>query len=225
MRLNLFPFAPAMLQAPLPLSRSALAPRISGSPLRASRCRRRGISPASCTTCRPAMAPRSSFRRSTKPSERTASALSLISSSTTGAFAHPLPSSPSLPIGAPCAIAILPLLPTGRPCNERRCADEQDENGVWNLYGDDIDHEGNKINWGKWAITGDDPDFQGQGNPDTGDDYGAAPDLDHLNPELRAALINWMSWLKGEVQCCAHQLDVVAWCLLCPIPSWYALIP
>ena len=40
---------------------------------------------------------------------------------------------------------------------------------------DDIEHEGERINWGKWAITCDDPDFGGEGCHDTGDDYGPAP--------------------------------------------------
>lgn len=40
---------------------------------------------------------------------------------------------------------------------------------------DDISHTGEKIDWGQWAITGDDPDFNGTGNPDTGEDYGPAP--------------------------------------------------
>ncbi len=40
---------------------------------------------------------------------------------------------------------------------------------------DDINHKGEKIDWGQWAITGDDPDFGGQGSADTGDDYGPAP--------------------------------------------------
>lgn len=40
---------------------------------------------------------------------------------------------------------------------------------------DDVNHKGEKIDWGQWAITGDDPDFGGTGNPDTGDDYGPAP--------------------------------------------------
>ena len=39
-----------------------------------------------------------------------------------------------------------------------------------------------------WAITSDDPEFGGQGNPDTGADFWAAPDLDHANPKLREAL-------------------------------------
>ena len=40
---------------------------------------------------------------------------------------------------------------------------------------DDIEHEGEKVDWGKWAITCDDPDFGGEGQHDTGDDYGPAP--------------------------------------------------
>lgn len=40
---------------------------------------------------------------------------------------------------------------------------------------DDVDHNGKAIDWGKWAITNNDPDFRGDGNPDTGEDYGAAP--------------------------------------------------
>ena len=40
---------------------------------------------------------------------------------------------------------------------------------------DDVDHRGNRIDWGRWAITSNDPDFKGEGNPDTGEDYGAAP--------------------------------------------------
>ena len=40
---------------------------------------------------------------------------------------------------------------------------------------DDVNHKGEKLDWGQWAITGNDPDFGGTGNPDTGDDYGPAP--------------------------------------------------
>lgn len=78
-----------------------------------------------------------------------------------------------------------------------RCAQMQDENGIWNTYTDDIDHEGNKVNWGKWAIV--EGDFGGTGNKDSGEDFHAAPDLDHENPELRSALISWLCFLKNQV--------------------------
>lgn len=79
-----------------------------------------------------------------------------------------------------------------------RCADEKVD-GVWNKFRDDVDHNNLPIDWGKWAITGDDPVFQGTGNPDTGDDYGPAPDLDHANTDLRAALKEWLGWLQHEI--------------------------
>jgi len=87
-----------------------------------------------------------------------------------------------------------------------RCADEQTD-GVWNKFRDDVDHTGKKIDWGKWAITGNDPVYGGTGNPDTGDDYGAAPDLDHLNPDLRAALKDWLNWLKDDLGFVGWRLD------------------
>ena len=43
------------------------------------------------------------------------------------------------------------------------------ENGVWNKYRDDIEHKGRRIDWGRWAICSNDPEFQGTGNPDTGE--------------------------------------------------------
>ena len=45
----------------------------------------------------------------------------------------------------------------------------------WLSYRDDVTHDGEKIDWGKWAITCDDPDFGGEGMHDTGEDYGPAP--------------------------------------------------
>lgn len=79
-----------------------------------------------------------------------------------------------------------------------RCADEMVD-GVWNKFRDDVDHLGRAIDWGKWAITSNDPLFKGTGNPDTGEDYGPAPDLDHANPDLRAALKDWLLWLHKDI--------------------------
>ncbi|KAF6262946.1 glycoside hydrolase superfamily [Scenedesmus sp. NREL 46B-D3] len=80
-----------------------------------------------------------------------------------------------------------------------RCADSQDEQGRWNNYHDDHDHEGHSIDWGQWAITCDDHEFGGQGNKDTGDDFWGAPDLDHTNSHLREALVHWLQHLRDNV--------------------------
>nr|QKY15147.1 alpha-amylase (AMY) [Polytomella parva] len=89
-----------------------------------------------------------------------------------------------------------------------RCADDMVD-GVYNKFRDDVDHQGRRIDWGQWAITSNDPNFKGTGNPDTGDDYGPAPDLDHANPELRAALKDWLKWLHEDIGFEGWRLDFV----------------
>ncbi|MEW5308394.1 MAG: hypothetical protein WDW38_000359 [Sanguina aurantia] len=43
-----------------------------------------------------------------------------------------------------------------------RCADEQAD-GVWNIYHDDVDHRGKRLDWRQWAITRGRPLLQGPG--------------------------------------------------------------
>ncbi|KAG1652649.1 hypothetical protein FOA52_009212 [Chlamydomonas sp. UWO 241] len=88
-----------------------------------------------------------------------------------------------------------------------RCADEKGEDGKYNDFRDDVDHAGKDIDWGKWAITCDDHEFGGTGNPDTGESYHAAPDLDHANPELRSSLKDWLSWLADDLGFKSWRLD------------------
>lgn len=42
-----------------------------------------------------------------------------------------------------------------------------------------------------------------------GADYAPAPDLDHTNPELRAALKDWLGWLARDVGFGGWRLDFV----------------
>lgn len=44
------------------------------------------------------------------------------------------------------------------------------------------------IAWDESAVTSDDPEFAGKGAKDTGDDFHAAPDLDHTNATVQAGL-------------------------------------
>lgn len=80
-----------------------------------------------------------------------------------------------------------------------RSADEQNEDGVWNQYRDDVPHPGKKIDWGEWAVVGDDEKFDGTGNPDTGEGYGPSPDIDHANSTVREGLLDWLKWLRSEL--------------------------
>ena len=88
-----------------------------------------------------------------------------------------------------------------------RCADAQDEHGVWNTFRDDIPHPGSRIDWGPWAITCNDPDFNGKGSRDTGEDYGPSPDLDHNHPVVQQGIIDWMRWLRTHIGFEGWRLD------------------
>ena len=89
-----------------------------------------------------------------------------------------------------------------------RTADARGVDGAWNVFAD-LDADGEPIHWGDWAITCDDPAFFGKGAPDSGENYGPAPDLDHANPELRFALKRWMAWLRDEIGFGGFRFDFV----------------
>lgn len=73
-----------------------------------------------------------------------------------------------------------------------RCGSHQD-GGFWNVF----HHPSGKAMWEKWALSSG--DNGGTGKPDTGDDFGAAPDIDHTNANVRKDLVEWMLWLKNSI--------------------------
>ncbi|KAI8540150.1 hypothetical protein RHMOL_Rhmol09G0239900 [Rhododendron molle] len=57
-----------------------------------------------------------------------------------------------------------------------------------------------RLDWGpSFICKGDSNCSDATGNPDMGDDFPLAPDVDHLNPTVRKDLLDWMNWLKTEI--------------------------
>lgn len=92
------------------------------------------------------------------------------------------------------------LLALGDVVLNHRCAQKQSPNGVWNIFG-------GKIAWGPEAIVCDDPNFQGRGNPSTGDIFHAAPNIDHSQEFVRRDIKEWLNWLRNDIGFDGWRLD------------------
>ncbi|XP_024021365.1 alpha-amylase 3, chloroplastic isoform X3 [Morus notabilis] len=83
-----------------------------------------------------------------------------------------------------------------------RCAQYQNQNGVWNVFG-------GRLNWDDRAIVADDPHFQGRGNKSSGDNFHAAPNIDHSQDFVRKDIKEWLCWLRKEIGYDGWRLDYV----------------
>ncbi|QCD82721.1 alpha-amylase 3, chloroplastic [Vigna unguiculata] len=83
-----------------------------------------------------------------------------------------------------------------------RCAHYKNPNGIWNLFG-------GRLNWDERAIVADDPHFQGRGNKSSGDNFHAAPNIDHSQEFVRKDLKEWLLWLRREIGYDGWRLDFV----------------
>ncbi|XP_045799013.1 uncharacterized protein LOC123893134 isoform X2 [Trifolium pratense] len=94
------------------------------------------------------------------------------------------------------------LLVLGDVVLNHRCAHKQSPNGVWNIFG-------GKLAWGPEAIVCDDPNFQGRGNPSSGDIFHAAPNVDHSQDFVRKDIKEWLNWLRNDIGFDGWRLDFV----------------
>lgn len=94
------------------------------------------------------------------------------------------------------------LLALGDVVLNHRCAQKQSSNGVWNIFG-------GKLAWGPEAIVCDDPNFQGRGNPSSGDIFHAAPNVDHSQVFVRKDIKEWLNWLRNDIGYDGWRLDFV----------------
>ncbi|XP_058070368.1 uncharacterized protein LOC131219319 isoform X2 [Magnolia sinica] len=94
------------------------------------------------------------------------------------------------------------LLALGDVVLNHRCAHKQSPNGVWNIFG-------GKLAWGPEAIVCDDPNFQGRGNPSSGDIFHAAPNIDHSQEFVRKDIKEWLNWLRNDIGFDGWRLDFV----------------
>ncbi|KAF9625496.1 hypothetical protein IFM89_023432 [Coptis chinensis] len=83
-----------------------------------------------------------------------------------------------------------------------RCAHYKNPNGVWNLFG-------GRLNWDDRAVVADDPHFQGRGNKSSGDNFHAAPNIDHSQEFVRKDLKEWLCWMRKEIGYDGWRLDYV----------------
>lgn len=83
-----------------------------------------------------------------------------------------------------------------------RCAHYQNQNGVWNIFG-------GRLNWDDRAVVADDPHFQGRGNKSSGDNFHAAPNIDHSQDFVRKDLKEWLCWLRKDIGYDGWRLDYV----------------
>lgn len=70
------------------------------------------------------------------------------------------------------------------------CSHLQDDKGRWNKYG-------GRLPWDTSAICCNNATFGGTGNHKTGEDYVAAPNIDHTQEFVRQDIIKWLKLLRS----------------------------
>ena len=81
-----------------------------------------------------------------------------------------------------------------------RCAEFQDSNGVYNVFG-------GRMAWDNTAIVGNHTQYNGKGNPKSQAFFEGAPNIDHSQSFVREDIVQWLLWLKTDVQFDGFRFD------------------
>ena len=83
-----------------------------------------------------------------------------------------------------------------------RCAHNQDDQGRWNKFG-------GRLAWDASYISNGSREFGGTGGNPTGEDYEAAPNIDHTQERVRNDLSKWLKFLRNSIGFDGWRFDYV----------------
>ncbi len=78
----------------------------------------------------------------------------------------------------------------------------QDEQGRWNKFG-------GRLAWDKSVICSNNHEYGGTGGGKTGEDYTAAPNIDHTQERVRQDITKWLKYLRGSIGFDGWRFDFV----------------
>ena len=90
---------------------------------------------------------------------------------------------------------------------------------MWNKFG-------GRLAWDKSYICSNNPEYGGTGNGKSGEDYTAAPNIDHSQERVRQDIVKWLRWLRNSIGFAGWRFDFVKGygeCASIPFTPWARL--